>query len=170
MSYNLIFLLEEPSIKNVLDHLLPQVIPAELTYICIPHQGKQDLANSIPKKIKAFEYVPTTKFIIVHDQDSHDCKELKGELLRICQPAAQTNILIRSICRELESWFLGDLAAVEKAYNLTPNTLSKQQNKQKYRDPDTLNSAKQELKKLIKDYSVEYYAGTHSKAIAPIYP
>jgi hypothetical protein len=45
MSYDLIFLLEEPSIKNVLDQLLPQVIPTEITYICIPHQGKQDLAN-----------------------------------------------------------------------------------------------------------------------------
>lgn len=42
MSYDLIFLLEEPSIKNVLDQLLPQVIPPEFTYICIPHQGKQD--------------------------------------------------------------------------------------------------------------------------------
>ncbi|PHX54925.1 DUF4276 domain-containing protein [Tychonema bourrellyi FEM_GT703] len=167
MSYDLIFLLEEPSIKNVLDQLLPQVIPPEVTYICIPHQGKQDLANSIPKKIKAFEYAPKTKFIIVHDQDSHDCKELKSELFRICQTAGQANILIRIICRELESWFLGDLAAVEKAYNLKPNSLSKQQSKQKYRDPDRLNSAKQELKKLINEYSAEYYAGTHSKAIAP---
>jgi len=167
MSYDLIFLLEEPSIKNVLDQLLPQVMPTEITYICIPHQGKQDLANSIQKKIKAFEYAPKTKFIIVHDQDSHDCKELKSELLRICQPAEQANILIRIICRELESWFLGDLAAVEKAYNLKPNSLSKQQSKQKYRDPDQLNSAKQELKKLITEYSAEYYAGTHSKEIAP---
>lgn len=167
MSYDLIFLLEELSIKNVLDQLLPQVIPTEITYICIPHQGKQDLANSIQKKIKAFEYAPKTKFIIVHDQDSHDCKELKSELLRICQPAEQANILIRIICRELESWFLGDLAAVEKAYNLKPNSLSKQQSKQKYRDPDQLNSAKQELKKLITEYSAEYYAGTHSKEIAP---
>lgn len=167
MSYDLIFLLEEPSIKNVLDQLLPQVIPTEITYICIPHQGKQDLANSIPKKIKAFEYAPKTKFIIVHDQDSHDCKILKSKLLEICQQAGKTEVLIRIICHELESWFLGDLAAVEKAYNLKPNSLIKKQSKQKYRDPDQLNSAKQELKKLINEYSAEYYPGTHSKAIAP---
>jgi hypothetical protein len=61
MSYNLIFLLEEPSIKNVLEQLLPKIIPSELTYICIAHQGKQDLAKSIPTKIKAFQYNPNTK-------------------------------------------------------------------------------------------------------------
>ena len=48
-----------------------------------------------------------------------------------------------------------------KAYNL--NSLGQKQNKSKYREPDLLNSAKQELKKLVK----EYYAGTHSKQIAP---
>jgi hypothetical protein len=50
---------------------------------------------------------------------------------------------------------------VAKAYNL--NSLGQKQNKSKYREPDRLNSAKQELKKLVK----EYYAGTHSKQIAP---
>jgi hypothetical protein len=71
--------------------------------------------------------------------------------------------MIRIICHELESWFLGDLAAVEKAYNLKPSTLSEQQSTRKYREPDRLNSAKQELGNLVG----EYYAGTHSKAIAP---
>lgn len=139
------------------------MIPPDLTYICIPHQGKQDLANSIPKKIKAFEYAPKTKFIIVHDQDSHDCKILKSKLLEICQQAGKAEVLIRIICHELESWFLGDLAAVEKAYGFAPQSLSKKQTQQKFRDPDQLNSAKQELKHLVK----EYYTGTHSKAIAP---
>ncbi|MFZ9737653.1 MAG: DUF4276 family protein, partial [Prochlorotrichaceae cyanobacterium] len=163
MSYNLIFLLEEPSIKNVLEQLLPKIIPSELTYICIAHQGKQDLTKSIPTKIKAFQYNPNTKFVVVHDQDSHDCKTLKAELLKICQDAGKPDVLIRIICHELESWFLGDLAAVEKAYKLKIKSLSKKQNQKNYRDPDQLNSAKQELKKLVD----EYYAGTHSKKIAP---
>jgi predicted ATPase len=41
-----------------------------------------------------------------------------------------------------------------------PNSLRNKQNNQKYRDPDRLNSAKQELKSLVG----EYYPGTHSKA------
>lgn len=44
MSYDLIFLLEEPSIKTVLEVILPQLIPENISYICIAHQGKQDLA------------------------------------------------------------------------------------------------------------------------------
>ena len=163
MSYDLIFLLEEPSMKNVLEIILPKLIPEHISYICIPHQGKQDLCKSIPKKITAFRFKPETKFIIVHDQDSHDCIKLKSELLEICQNTENQNILIRIICHELESWFLGDLAAVEKAYVLKPQSLSHKQNKSKFRNPDQLNSAKEELRKLV----TEYYPGTHSKAIAP---
>lgn len=163
MSYDLIFLLEEPSMKNVLDVLLPKLIPKNLHYICIAHQGKQDLAQSIPKKLKAFQNSPQSHFIILHDQDSHDCHQLKAELLAICRHASKTeNFMVRIICHELESWFLGDLAAVEIAYHCKPTSLSKQQVKQKYRDPDRLNSAKQELKQLVN----EYYAGTHAKQIA----
>ncbi|MBD2485477.1 DUF4276 family protein [Planktothrix sp. FACHB-1365] len=164
MSYDLIFLLEEPSLKNVLEEILPKIIPEQISFICIAHQGKQDLAKSIPIKIRAFNNIsPNTQFIIVHDQDSHDCQKLKAELLQICQTAGQNTPMIRIICHELESWFLGDLVAVEKAYNLKPNSLSQQQNKRKYRNPDQLNCAKQELKNLVP----EYYSATHSKQIAP---
>lgn len=90
------------------------------------------------------------------------CKQLKSELVKLCQTAGKPDAMIRIICHELESWFLGDLKAVEKAYNLEENTLSKQQTNKKFRNPDQLNSAKQELRNLVK----EYYPGTHSKKIA----
>jgi Domain of unknown function (DUF4276) len=163
MSYGLIFLLEEPSMQTVLETILPKLIPEQITYICIAHQGKQDLTKSIPKKIKAFSFKPETKFVIVHDQDSHDCKQLKADLLQLCEQAGKPDAMIRIICHELESWFLGDLAAVEQAYNLKPQSLSKKQSQNKFRDPDRLNSAKEELKKLVS----EYYPGTHSREIAP---
>jgi Domain of unknown function (DUF4276) len=163
MSYDLIFLLEEPSMKTVLETILPKLIPEHITYIYIAHQGKQDLTKSIPKKIKAFSFKPNTKFVIVHDQDSHDCKKLKADLWQLCQQEGKSEVTIRIICHELESWFLGDLTAVEKAYGLNPESLSKKQNQNKFRDPDRLNSAKEELKKLVS----EYYPGTHSSEIAP---
>jgi hypothetical protein len=163
MSYDLIFLLEEPSLKDVLEIILPKIIPDDIIYICISHEGKQDLAKSIPIKIKAFKFSPNTKFIIVHDQDSHDCKQLKSELFKICQVAGKPDAMIRIICHELESWFLGDLIAVEKGYNLESKILSKKQTNKKFRNPDQLNSAKQELRNLVN----EYYPSTHSKKIAP---
>ncbi len=55
MRYDLIFLLEEPSIATVLNEILPKILPDTISFICIPHQGKQDLAKSIPTKIKAFK-------------------------------------------------------------------------------------------------------------------
>jgi Domain of unknown function (DUF4276) len=163
MSYDLIFLLEEPSTKIILDEILPKLVPETITYLCIAHQGKQDLAKSIPTKIKAFRSYPTTKFIVLHDQDSNDCKQLKFELLQLCKNAGNPNVLIRILCHELESWYLGDLAAVETAYKMKPNSLSKQQDKKKFRAPDHIGSPKDELRKIVP----EYYPGTHSRAIAP---
>jgi Domain of unknown function (DUF4276) len=79
------------------------------------------------------------------------------------QQAGKAETTIRIICHELESWFLGDLAAIEQAYELKPQSLSEKQNQNKFRNPDRLNSAKEELKKLVS----EYYPGTHSSEIAP---
>ncbi len=58
---------------------------------------------------------------------------------------------------------MGDLAAVETAYGLKPESLSQKQNQTKFRNPDRVNSAKEELRKLVS----EYYPGTHSRMIAP---
>ena len=169
MSYDLIFLLEEESMKLVLETILPKLIPSYKSICYITHQGKQDLVRSIPRKIKVFQrFNKHTKFIIVHDQDSHNCLDLKDKLIKLCDQCNPQNVLIRIICRELESWFLGDLIAVEKAFELTPNTLAKYQNKQKFRNPDRLNSAKQELTKLFKKgFNEDYCPALHSRKIAP---
>ncbi|MGB5769796.1 MAG: DUF4276 family protein [Crocosphaera sp.] len=143
-------MLEEPSMKALLDVLLPRIIPENITFKCIPHEGKQDLEKSIPKKLKAWN--TEAKFIIIRDQDSGNCLKIKEQLSDLCQQSGRSDSLIRIVCHELESWFLGDLAAVEKAFNLRQGKLSQKQNNAKYRDPDQLNSAKQELKKLVDNY------------------
>ena len=58
--------------------------------------------------------------------------------------------MVRIACREMESWFLGDLQAVEKAYNI--GGLSRRQQQRKYRNPDGLNNAAQELRRLVPTY------------------
>ena len=81
----------------MLNELLPKLIPPEISYKCISHQGKQDLAKSIPIKLKAFKKSsPNTKFIIVHDQESPDCQKLKKDLGEICQNASDAQVLIVS--------------------------------------------------------------------------
>jgi hypothetical protein len=145
----LVFLLEEESMKALLDILLPQILPQGVNFLCIPHEGKQDLEKSIPRKLRAWQ-TPDTAFVIVRDKDSADCIEIKRRLVNLCTQAGRSDSLVRIACHELESWFLGDLAAVEKAFNI--KKLAEQQRNRKYKEPDKLSNASEELGKLVKGY------------------
>ena len=145
----LVFLLEEESMKALLDVLLPQILPQGINFICIPHEGKQDLEKSIPRKLRAWQ-TPDTSFVIVRDKDHADCLEVKKRLVKLCEQAGRSDSLVRIACHELESWFLGDLAAVEKTFNI--KKLAEQQQNRKYKEPDKLSNASEELEKLVKGY------------------
>ena len=149
---HLVFMTEEASMEVCLNNILPKFLPDDVTFQIIPHEGKQDLERSIPKKLRAWnncegiEY----KFIVLRDKDGGDCISLKNNLVQLCSGAGRSDSLVRIVCNELESWFLGDLAAVEQAFH--KKGLAKQQNKQKYRAPDKLANAAEELQKLVKSY------------------
>lgn len=140
----LIFLLEERSMKEVLDIILPKILPETVTFRTIPHSGKSDLQESIPRKLKAWRQ-PDTKFVIVRDQDSGDCIQIKEFLKELTEPYGR-EVLIRIACRELEAWYFGDLKAVSKAYGLDVTALS---NKKQFRNPDEIGNPKQELRKIF---------------------
>ena len=129
----IIFLLEERSMKEVLDVLLPQILPEDVLFKTIPHSGKSDLQQSIPRKLKAWN-TPDTKFVIVQDQDSADCIDLKKRLLELAAPSGR-EVLVRIACRELEAWYFGDLNAVSQAYGKDLRNLA---GKRKYRVPDLI--------------------------------
>lgn len=144
----LVFLLEEPSMKEFLDTFLPRILPERTTFRTIPHSGKADLKKSIPIKLRAWK--GDVRFIVLHDKDSNDCVSLKNELLQLCIEGGRPGTLVRIVCTELESWYLGDLEAVAKAYDMTD--LSRKQNIKKFREPDKLGNPKEELKKMVKAY------------------
>jgi uncharacterized protein YktA (UPF0223 family) len=145
----IVFLLEEPSAREVLLVLLPQIMPVEnVAFQCLPHEGKSNLQKSIPRKIRAWNE-PDVHFVILHDQDSADCVTLKDELCKLARNGNHPDTLVRIACSELESWFLGDLSAVEQAFAVD---LSKKRNKAIYQNPDAITNAKEELKKLIPSY------------------
>lgn len=143
-----VFLLEEQSMKEVLNIILPQIIQEPYTFKCIPHNGKSDLQKSIPKKTKAWKE-PDIQFVVIHDKDSADCIKLKKDLRDLIYEPRRSATLIRIACTELESWFLGDLEAVEKGFEIN---LSTQKGKARFRNPDSLANPKQELKKLVPAY------------------
>lgn len=144
----LVFLLEEPSMKEFLDVFLPKILPVNITFRTIPHNGKSDLKKSIPIKLRAWK--GDVSFIVLHDKDSNDCVSLKNELLQLCKEGGRPDTLVRIVCAELESWYLGDLEAVSNAYGI--DSIKRQQNSRKFREPDHLGNPKEELKRLVKAY------------------
>jgi hypothetical protein len=68
---------------------------------------------------------------------------------------------VRIACTELESFYLGDLNAVEHGLGIA--NLAKKQNDKKYRTPDALSNAAQELKRLTQN---QYEKVSGSRAIS----
>ncbi|WP_411166973.1 hypothetical protein Aeroheme_01420 [Aeromonas sp. DSM 116730] len=155
----LVFCLEEPSARAMLEGVLPRLFP-DIQARYIVFEGKQDLHKRLVMRLRGWQGEAT--FVVMRDQDSGNCREIKAQLRTLCEQAGRPGALIRIACCELESFYLGDLAAVEKGLALSG--LIKQQGSQKFRDPDRLVNAAEELKKLTKN---KYQKLSGSRGIAP---
>lgn len=142
-----VFLLEEPSAKAMLETLLPRFLHKDTQFRCIPFEGKQDLERQLTHKIRAYQN-HNARFIVLRDQDSNpDCIDLKRKLLNLCNASGKADrCLVRIACKELETFYLADLQAVEHALEVR-NIASKQQNR-KFRNPDNLGNPSKELRSL----------------------
>src|SRR5208337_5287691 len=87
----IIFLLEEYSMKVLLDGLLPRLVPG-LQFLCVPHEGKQDLEKSVPRKLRAWRE-PGVRFVVLRDKDGGDCRELKRKLVSLCTTNLENLVL-----------------------------------------------------------------------------
>jgi hypothetical protein len=79
----LVFFLEEYSMKVLLEEMIPRVFPG-IGYLCVPHEGKQDLEKSVPRKLRAWRE-PGVRFVVVRDNDGSDCRALKARLVDLCR-------------------------------------------------------------------------------------
>ena len=145
----LIFLLEEPSMKYLLDELLPRILPPDVTFQTIPHHGKRDLERSIPRKLRGWKEPGDIRFVILHDQDTKDCDSLKQELLQLCA-VTDRPCLVRIACQEMEAWYIGDIDALCAAYDRPK--LREVIGKKKFRVPDAIPDPKEELYRLIPEH------------------
>jgi hypothetical protein len=142
----LVFLLEEESAKAMLQSLLPRILPQELEVRYLTFEGKQDLEKQLVRKIRAYRN-SKARFVVLRDQDTHpDCRAVKTKLLALCHEAGRPDVLVRIACRELESFYLADLSAVEKGLGL--KGIARYQLKQKFRQPDDIISPSRELQVL----------------------
>lgn len=92
-------LVEEPSMKEFLTILLPNILDEKWclneNYFIRSFEGKSDLQKNIPSKVKFLSNWKheTSGVIIMQDQDSSDCKVLKKKLLNLCTENAILNNL-----------------------------------------------------------------------------
>jgi len=120
MQGRIVFLLEESSMQVLLNEWLPRLFLGWVDgehFLCVPHEGKSDLDRSISRKLAAWR-IPGDRFVIVRDNDNADCIDLKARIQAMCQQSGRPDTLIRLVCQELESWYLGDLAALAKAFDM----------------------------------------------------
>jgi hypothetical protein len=158
---HLVFFLEELSAKAMLEGLLPRFLPNDVFPRFIVFEGKSDLEKQLERKLKGW-LVPDSLFVVLRDQDAGDCFEIKKKLAEKCLNARKPTTLVRIACRELESWYLGDLTAVEKA--LEVRNLGRQQTTRKYQTPD---SVVQPAEELIRLTGGRYQKVAGSRAIGP---
>lgn len=161
----LVFLLEEPSARDALEGLLPNLLTEEVAVFYIVFEGKQDLEKRMARQMRAW-LRPDSRFIVMRDQDSGDCRLIKQRLEEKCREAGRPDAIVRIACRELESWFIGDWEAIGRGF---PNPrFAAMQNKAIYRDPDRLGSPVGELRKKIPDYQKRDGARRMSPHLNPL--
>ena len=138
----IVFFLEEPSAEEMLKGILPKILPNHITPRFIVFQGKQDMDKQLVRRLRLWR-TPNSRFLVLRDKDSGDCRVIKQNLLDKCNAAHKPDTIVRIACHELESFYLGDLLAVDKGLEL--RSLSRLQNKRKYREPDKLTNPAMEL-------------------------
>ena len=143
-----VFLLEERSIGVLLDALLPRIFP-ELHFQCVPHEGKNDLEKSIPRKLRAWRE-PGVQFVVLRDNDRADCVATKRRLQQICSNAGRPDTLVRIVCQELEAWYLGEPDAMAEAFE--DEKLRGIGRRARFRDPDNVRQPSDELERLVPSF------------------
>ena len=83
-------------------------------YTIFSYQGREDLKKNFSNIIKNyFGY----KFIFLIDQDENNCKKIKKDIQELIpKKFNKNNYFIRIVCTELESWYWGDMEAIEKSF------------------------------------------------------
>ena len=144
----LIFLLEEPSMEALLQGLLPRLFPG-LRFLCVPHEGKDDLDSSIRRTLRDWR-TPGDRFVVVRDNDGADCIAVKDTLQQFCRDGRREDTLIRIVCQELEAWYLGDPDAMAVAFG--DQSLRNISSRPRFRNPDAISRPSTQVERLVSGY------------------
>mgnify|MGYP005853040559 CR=1 FL=1 len=141
------FLVEEESAEAYLRGLLPQLLGEGTSFAIHPHQGKDDLIEKLPKRLRGYaSWLPEScRIVVLVDRDKDDCRKLKQAIERMAVEAGLVTrsrargrgwqVAIRIAVEELEAWFFGDWEALRRCCTGLPATLRR---KAAYRDADAI--------------------------------
>ena len=145
----IVFFLEEPSAEALLRTVIPRVLSPMPFCRYVVFEGKQDMDGQLMKKMREYK-VPGARFVVLRDQDASDCSQCKNMLRAKCEEAKRPDTLICIACRELESWYLADMSAVEKGLGMSG--LANLQQKKRFRSTDSIQSPAQGLSRIAPLY------------------
>jgi hypothetical protein len=161
------FLVEEPSAEAALKNLAPKLMGEDIALNIHVFQGKRDLLKNLPKRLRGYRrWLPDDWYIVVLiDKDQEDCAKLKKKLEEIAHNEGfitrsdtghdgKFQVINRIAIEELESWFFGDVTALEITYPRIPRFLNRRRN---FRNPDSIHNAAETLERVLK--GAGYYRG-----------
>ncbi len=166
-------LVEDYSTKAALENLLPKILPANVSSEIRSFQGKTDLLKKLPQRLQGYRaWLPDDwRIVVLCDRDNQDCQALKQQLEDYARDTGfttkssatddQFTILNRIAIEELEAWFLGDAAAINRAYPKIPTDFT---TRKRYRNPDTIKGAWEALEALLQ--GKKYHLGGLNKVEA----
>lgn len=138
-------LMEEPSMEEALQILLPRMLRPDIDLKFIQFGDKGNLLKELPNRLRGYkQWLPDTAMIlVVIDRDNDDCHVLKQQLEGFAAQAGLTTrsapspngnfqVINRIAIEELEAWYFGDWEAVRGAYPRMPDLSGKAT----YRHPD----------------------------------
>ena len=134
--------------KVLLDEMLPRLLPG-LPFLCVPHEGKQDLQRSVPRKLRAWREAGV-RFVVIRDNDGGNCLVLKDSLTALCREGGHESVLVRIACQELEAWYFGEPDALADAYGR--EGLRDIASKARFRDADTIQQPSAALERLVPEF------------------
>jgi len=124
---------EGKSDKEMLKGIIPRLTGLKNDRIEIYDlRGKPSLLARVGDLLRGYE-TSENVFLVMCDKDREDCMSLKKEIQRAVGKHKAERTRVRIACHELESFYLGDLQAVEQGLGL-PN-LSEMQDR--YVTPDS---------------------------------
>lgn len=131
-------LMEEPSMEDALQILLPRMVRPDIELKFIQFGDKGNLLRELPSRLRGYkQWLPATAMIlVVVDRDNDDCHALKQQLEECAAHAGFRTkssphedggfqIINRIAIEELEAWYFGDWQAVRMAYPRMPDLAGK---------------------------------------------